>query len=147
MHKVLFAIHELNIINIINIIIIICIIKLCISRIYQVLFIKLGTNQVLLCMVQGLQGPVRNTNSGFYLIGYLLSTYSVPNTHNTPNIYITATVTDDSRAVLPNLYLIIPNIPNQVQNRGIRHGLGVFFSTAKSGFKVLKLQHLMVTVT
>jgi hypothetical protein len=50
------------------------------------------------------------------------------------------TVTDDSRAVLPNFYLIIPNIPNKVQNRGIRHGLGVFFSPAKSGFKVSILQ-------
>ena len=69
-----------------------------------------------------------------------MSTYYVPKTHSTPNNYITATVTDDSRAVLPNFYLIIPNIPNKVQNRGFRHGLGAFFSQAKSGFKVSILQ-------
>jgi len=45
-------------------------------------------------------------------LGTFQSTYSVPKTHNTPNIYITATVTYDSRARLPNFYLIIPNIPN-----------------------------------
>ncbi len=72
-----------------------------------------------------------------------MSTYSVPNAHNIPNIYTTATVNDDSLARLPNLYLIIPNdpnLPNKVQNRGFRHVLGVFFSQAKSGFKVSILQ-------
>ena len=135
-----FSIHKLHIINLIDIIIIICIIKLCIPRKNQVLFNKLGTNYVLLCTFQGVQEPIRNTKCDFYLNGYNLSTYSVPKTHNTPNIYITATVTYDSRTVLPNSYLIIPNIPNYVQNRGFRHGLDGFFSPAKSGFKVSILQ-------
>ena len=49
-------------------------------------------------------------------------------------------MTYDSRTVLPNSYLIIPNIPNYVQNRGFRHGIGGFFSQAKSGFTVSILQ-------
>ncbi len=81
----------------------------------------------------------------FYMIGYLLSTYSVPNTPNIPNIYITATVTDDSRAHLPNFYLIIPNLPDQVQNRGIRHVLGVFFHRQKVVSKFQYCKHLIVT--
>jgi hypothetical protein len=38
----------------------------------------------------------------FYLIGHLLGTYSVPNTHNLHNSYITATV----HYVVKHVYLI-----------------------------------------
>ncbi len=55
-----------------------------------------------------------------------MSTYSVPSTPNLPKSYITATVNWYSQSVLPNSDLIIPNIPNKVQNRGIRYLLAAF---------------------
>ncbi len=57
--------------------------------------------------------------------------------HILPNSYLTATVNCYGRACLANFYLIMPNLPNKVQNRGIRHVLGEFCLLAKSVFKVV----------
>ncbi len=92
---------------------------------------------MILCMDWGHYVVLRSTNSVFYIIGILVSTYSVPNTHNLPNKYLTATVSCNSRAWLPNPYLIIPNPSDYVRNRGIRHVLGVFFDWQKVFSKVV----------
>jgi hypothetical protein len=83
---------------------------------------------------------IRSTNSAFCLIGILLSTYSVPNTHNLPKSYLTATANCYSRSVLPNSYLIIHNTPNKVQNRGILHVLSEFLDEQKVDTKVVRSQ-------